>query len=103
LSEKRGKGITINQINLKKARFTNLICKKFKNTNKADKIKMKQNMTALMVLCLVMLGATAQAAVLGIDFGSSYFKISLNAPKKQFLIVENLTSNRKTMNAVIYI
>jgi len=62
---------------------------------------MKKNMTALVVLCLVVFGVTTQAAVLGIDFGSSYFKISLNAPKKQFLIVENLTSNRKTMNAVI--
>jgi len=65
------------------------------------KDKMKKNMTALVVLCLVVFGVTTQAAVLGIDFGSSYFKISLNAPKKQFLIVENLTSNRKTMNAVI--
>jgi len=38
--------------------------------------------------------------VIGIDFGSEYFKASLISPGKTFTIVENETSKRKTHNAV---
>ena len=40
-------------------------------------------------------------SVLGIDFGSEYFKASIISPGKTFAIIENETSKRKTHNAVI--
>lgn len=50
---------------------------------------------------LVILAYTAHSAVIGIDFGTEYFKISLISPGKSFVIVENLTSKRKTPTTVI--
>jgi hypoxia up-regulated 1 len=48
-------------------------------------------------LCIVLLCAIyAEAAVIGIDFGSEYFKVSLIRPGKKLLIVENLQSKRMT-------
>ncbi len=43
----------------------------------------------------------SNASVIGIDFGSEYYKISLIAPGKTFLIMENTFSKRKTHTAVI--
>lgn len=42
----------------------------------------------------------SQASVIGIDFGSEYYKISLIAPGKTFLIMENTFSKRKTHTSV---
>ena len=43
----------------------------------------------------------AHAAVLGIDFGSEFMKISIITPGKPFSIIEDTTSKRKTYSAVI--
>jgi hypoxia up-regulated 1 len=40
------------------------------------------------------------SSVIGIDFGSEYFKASLISPGKTFEIIENETSKRKTYNSV---
>jgi len=40
-------------------------------------------------------------SVIGIDFGSEYFKASLISPGKTFEIIENETSKRKTYNSVL--
>ncbi|EAR85326.2 DnaK protein (macronuclear) [Tetrahymena thermophila SB210] len=61
-----------------------------------------RNTTLKLIIGLGLLATMTQAVVLGIDFGSQYFKISLNAPRKQFLIVENTTSQRKTQNAISF-
>ena len=39
-------------------------------------------------------------AVIGIDFGTEFYKISLISPGKSFVIIENVTSKRKTPTAV---
>ena len=54
----------------------------------------------LISLFYILLNHKTLGAVIGIDFGTQFFKISLNSPKKSFLIVENTTSDRKTMNTV---
>lgn len=53
------------------------------------------------VLILAVL-AVSQASVLGIDFGSEYFKVSLISPGKSFIIIENTTTKRKTENVVAF-
>lgn len=51
--------------------------------------------------CLLLVWAlVAHASVLGIDFGTEFIKASLISPGKSFTIVENLTTKRKTENAV---
>lgn len=45
----------------------------------------------------------AGAAVIGIDFGTEFFKISLISPGKSFVIIENTTSKRKTPTSVNFI
>jgi hypoxia up-regulated 1 len=40
--------------------------------------------------------------VLGIDFGSEFFKVSLISPGKSFMIIENTTTKRKTENVVAF-
>lgn len=42
----------------------------------------------------------ANAAVMGVDFGSEFYKISMIAPGKPFVILENTFSQRKTPSAV---
>lgn len=50
-------------------------------------------------LCLaLMLVATSQ--VIGIDFGTEFWKSAIISPGKSFVIVENSKSERKTSNAV---
>jgi len=39
---------------------------------------------------------TASANVMGFDFGSSFFKITIVQPGRPFNIVENTTGGRKT-------
>ena len=41
-----------------------------------------------------------QGALLGIDFGSEFMKISIITPGKPFRIIEDMTSKRKTYSAV---
>ena len=43
-----------------------------------------------------MAATTAHANVIGFDFGSSFFKITLVQPGHPFNIVENTSSKRKT-------
>jgi hexokinase len=50
-------------------------------------------MVALLMACM---STTASANVMGFDFGSTFFKITLVQPGKPFQIVENTTSKRKT-------
>lgn len=52
------------------------------------------------IVFFAVLACTASSAVIGIDFGTEYFKISLISPGKSFVIVENLTSKRKTPTTV---
>jgi hypoxia up-regulated 1 len=49
-----------------------------------------------LLLCLSAIFAIAQANVIGFDFGSTFFKITLVKPGSPFSIVENTTSKRKT-------
>ena len=44
-----------------------------------------------------------EGAVLGIDFGSEFMKISIITPGKPFSIIEDTTSKRKTYSAVFII
>ncbi len=52
------------------------------------------------ILFFTILTKFINSTVLGIDFGSEFFKASLISPGKTFEIVENETSKRKTNNAV---
>ena len=45
---------------------------------------------------LSVLAATTAANVIGFDFGSTFFKITLVKPGQPFAIVENTASQRKT-------
>ena len=45
---------------------------------------------------LLALATTAHANVIGFDFGSTFFKITLVQPGQPFNIVENTSSKRKT-------
>ena len=45
---------------------------------------------------LAILGLAARADLIGFDFGSNFFKITLVKPGSPFSIVENVTSHRKT-------
>jgi hypothetical protein len=50
--------------------------------------------TALIALLSLIMAVNAN--VIGFDFGSTFFKITLVKPGSPFSIVENLTSKRKT-------
>ena len=50
----------------------------------------------LIVLSALMLVSSVTANVIGFDFGSTFFKVTLVVPGKTFSIVENVTSARKT-------
>lgn len=58
-------------------------------------------MRILLIVLAVL--ALANGSVIGIDFGSEFFKVSLISPGKSFVIIENTTTKRKTENAVIRI
>ena len=53
---------------------------------------------ASILFTLAVLMLSVQANVIGFDFGSSFFKITLVKPGSPFSIVENYTSKRKTEN-----
>ncbi|KRX01822.1 hypothetical protein PPERSA_00532 [Pseudocohnilembus persalinus] len=57
----------------------------------------------LIALILGYIVQLIQSAVIGIDFGTDYFKISLIAPGKQFVIVESMSSQRKTNSAISFV
>jgi len=52
---------------------------------------MLSNIITLLTICMAV-----NANVIGFDFGSTFFKITLVKPGAPFTIVENLTSKRKT-------
>ena len=55
----------------------------------------------ILISALVLISISVlQASVIGIDFGTEFFKISLIRPGKSFVIIENTTSKRKTPTAV---
>lgn len=51
---------------------------------------------ALLGLILGLMTSQASANVIGFDFGSTFFKITLVQPGNPFQIVENTTTKRKT-------
>ena len=53
-----------------------------------------------LIFILIGLISVAKGAVLGIDFGSEFMKISIITPGKPFSIIEDMTSKRKTYSAV---
>ena len=53
----------------------------------------------LLILAILVV---SEAQVLGIDFGTEFWKASLISPGKNLVIVENSRSGRKTINGVTY-
>ena len=53
---------------------------------------------SLVLLCFFV--QNSKTAVIGLDLGSEYLKISSISPGKSFVIVENTSTKRKTENAV---
>ena len=53
----------------------------------------------ILVLILALLH-TINTQVLGIDFGTEFWKAALIGPGKNLVIVENSRSERKTLNSV---
>ena len=51
-------------------------------------------------LSILPLANTIGGAVLGIDFGAQFYKISLISNGKAFAIIENTSSKRKTPTSV---
>lgn len=51
---------------------------------------------------IAMLFTMVKSAVIGIDFGTNFYKISLIAPGKSFVIVESLSTKRKVYNALSF-
>lgn len=61
-------------------------------------------MRILLIAALCVLTFTVcNSSVIGIDFGSEFFKVSLISPGKSFVVIENTTTKRKTENAVLYL
>lgn len=58
-------------------------------------------MRLLFITLLSVFIAAVKSAVIGIDLGTNYYKISLIAPGKTFVIVESMASKRKVETAVI--
>jgi molecular chaperone DnaK (HSP70) len=52
------------------------------------------------VLCLALILCIADTQVIGIDFGTEFWKASLISPGKNLVIVENSRSDRKSYNGV---
>jgi len=58
---------------------------------------MRKSFSFLMLVTTVLMTLESVTAnVIGFDFGSTFFKITLVVPGKTFTIVENVTSARKT-------
>lgn len=57
-------------------------------------------MKSLLVLLVIVLLCGVKAQVLGIDFGTEFWKAALISPGKNLVIVENSRSERKTLNSV---
>ena len=57
---------------------------------------LKSKLLILIALLGAIMAEKANANVIGFDFGSNFFKIVLVKPANPFLIVENITSKRKT-------
>ncbi len=55
------------------------------------------------IILLLSILVISQCQVLGIDFGTEFWKASLISPGKNLVIVENSRSGRKTINGVIFI
>ena len=53
-------------------------------------------------IMVILLGLTCwtRSQVLGIDFGTEFWKAALISPGKNLVIVENSRSERKTLNSV---
>jgi hypoxia up-regulated 1 len=60
-------------------------------------------MRYLLLLLIVALISPVSTQVLGIDFGTEYWKAALISPGKNLVIVENSRSDRKTSNSVQYL
>ena len=58
-----------------------------------------RNILLCLVLCIV---SAVRAQVLGIDFGTEFWKAALISPGKNLVIVENSRSERKTLNSVTF-
>ena len=54
---------------------------------------------AIYLICL----KGGNCTVLGIDFGTEFIKSSLISPGKSFMIIEDMTSKRKTPSSVFII
>lgn len=59
-------------------------------------------MKGKIVILLFSLMFCLHSQVLGIDLGTEFIKAALISPGKNFVIVENTRSERKTPNAVVY-
>lgn len=57
-------------------------------------------MKHIIALAILVLVSCVQAQVLGIDFGTEFWKAALISPGKNLVIVENSRSERKTLNSV---
>lgn len=63
----------------------------------------KRGERVLLTLAILALTITGiSPAVLGIDFGSQFYKISMIKPGRTFVMVENLYSKTKTYNGVTF-
>ena len=56
-----------------------------------------RNLIFFVILGLI---SVIKAQVLGIDFGTQFWKAALISPGKNLVIVENSRSERKTLNSV---
>ena len=54
----------------------------------------------LKILALLLIATVSASNIIGIDFGSSFMKVTLVRPGKKFEIVENTASKRKTETMV---
>ena len=54
------------------------------------------------IIVVTILALVVSSSVIGIDFGTEYFKVSLITSGKPFLIIENKTSKRKTENVISF-
>lgn len=55
------------------------------------------------IILLLSILVISQCQVLGIDFGTEFWKASLISPGKNLVIVENSRSGRKTINGVFFV
>ena len=62
----------------------------------------KAKLTFALLAASMLLLKPVQSGVLGIDFGSQYYKISMIRPGRPFTMVENLYSKTKTYNGITF-